>query len=51
MPGPMVEATTQLRIYWPFAEAGFALTMAPMMVLKFSVSFSRRRTPCRWGSG
>ena len=27
-PGPIVEAATQLRIYWPFAAAGFAFTMA-----------------------
>ena len=26
-PGPMVEAVTQERMYWPFAEAGFALMM------------------------
>ena len=32
-PGPMVEATTQLRIYWPLAAAGLALTMAPMRAL------------------
>ena len=29
----MVEAATQLRIYWPLAEAGFAFTMAPMRAL------------------
>ena len=32
-PGPMVEAATQLRIYWPLAAAGLALTMAPMRAL------------------
>ena len=31
--GNMVEAVVQDRIYWPLAEAGFALTMAPMSVL------------------
>ena len=40
MPGPMVEATTQDLIYWPFAEAGFAFTIAPIRVSKFSESFS-----------
>ena len=30
MPGPMVVAVTQLRIYWPFAVAGFARKMAVM---------------------
>ena len=40
MPGPMVEATTQLLIYWPLAAAGFALTTAPSSVLKLSSSFS-----------
>lgn len=39
-PGPMVEATTQERIYWPFAAAGFALMTAPSRVFRFSVSFS-----------
>ena len=29
MPGPMVLATVQLLIYWPFAAAGFALMSAP----------------------
>ena len=29
-PGPMVEAVTQERMYWPFAAAGLALMMAPM---------------------
>ena len=29
-PGPMVEAVTQLRIYWPLAAAGLALMIAPM---------------------
>ena len=29
-PGPMVEAVTQERMYWPFAAAGFALMMAVM---------------------
>ena len=28
-PGPMVEAVTQERMYWPFAAAGLALMMAP----------------------
>ena len=32
-PGPMVEAATQLRIYWPLAVAGFAFTMAPIRAL------------------
>ena len=32
-PGPMVEATTQERIYWPLAVAGLALTIAPMRAL------------------
>ena len=32
-PGPMVEAATQLRIYWPLAAAGLALTMAPIRAL------------------
>ncbi len=32
-PGPMVEAATQLRIYWPLAAAGLALTIAPMRAL------------------
>ena len=32
-PGPMVEAATQLRIYWPLVAAGLALTMAPMRAL------------------
>ena len=32
-PGPMVEAVTQLFIYWPFAAAGLALMMAPMRAL------------------
>ena len=27
-PGPMVEAVTQERIYWPLAAAGLALMMA-----------------------
>ena len=27
-PGPMVEAVTQERMYWPFAAAGLALMMA-----------------------
>ena len=39
-PGPIVEAVTQLRIYWPLAAAGFALIIAPMRVLKLSVSLS-----------
>ena len=30
MPGPMVEAVTQLRMYWPLAAAGLAFTMAPI---------------------
>ena len=30
MPGPMVVAVTQLRMYWPLAAAGFAFTMAPI---------------------
>ena len=29
-PGPMAEAATQERIYWPLAAAGLALMMAPM---------------------
>ena len=29
----MVEAVTQVRMYWPLAEAGLALTMAAMRVL------------------
>ena len=29
-PGPIVEAVTQLRMYWPFAAAGLALMMAPI---------------------
>jgi len=29
-PGPMVEAVTQDRIYWPLAAAGLALMIAPM---------------------
>ena len=29
-PGPMVEAVTQERMYWPLAAAGLALMMAPM---------------------
>ena len=29
-PGPMVEAVTQERMYWPFALAGLALMIAPM---------------------
>ena len=32
-PGPMVEAATQERIYWPLAVAGLALTIAPMRAL------------------
>ena len=36
----MVDAATQDLIYWPFAAAGFALMIAPMSALKFSVSFS-----------
>ena len=32
-PGPMVEATTQLLIYWPLAAAGLAFTMAPIRAL------------------
>ena len=28
-PGPMVEAVTQDRMYWPLAAAGLALMMAP----------------------
>ena len=32
-PGPIVEAVTQLLMYWPLAAAGFARTMAPMRVL------------------
>ena len=32
-PGPMVDAATQLRIYWPLAVAGLALTMAPIRAL------------------
>ena len=32
-PGPMVDAATQERIYWPLAEAGFAFTMAPIRAL------------------
>ena len=39
-PGPMVEATTQLLIYWPLAAAGLALMIAPIRAVKFSVSFS-----------
>ena len=39
MPGPMVLATVQLLIYWPFAAAGFALMTAPISALKFSASF------------
>jgi hypothetical protein len=40
MPGPMVEAITQERIYCPFAEAGLALIKAERSVSKFSFSFS-----------
>ena len=29
-PGPIVEAVTQLLMYWPFAAAGFALIIAVM---------------------
>ena len=29
-PGPMVDAVTQVRMYWPLAVAGLALMMAPM---------------------
>ena len=29
-PGPIVDAVTQVRMYWPFAAAGFALMMAPI---------------------
>ena len=32
-PGPMVEAVTQLLMYWPLAAAGLARTIAPMRVL------------------
>ena len=32
-PGPMVEAATQLRTYWPLAAAGLALMMAPIRAL------------------
>ena len=32
-PGPMVEAATQLRIYWPLAAAGLAFKMAPIRAL------------------
>lgn len=32
-PGPMVVAATQLLIYWPLAEAGLALTIAPIRAL------------------
>ena len=32
-PGPMVEAATQLLIYWPLAVAGLALTIAPIRAL------------------
>ena len=40
MPGPMVEAVTQLFTYWPLAAAGLALMIAPMRVLKLSFSLS-----------
>ncbi len=39
-PGPMVDATTQERTYWPFAAAGLARRTAPTNALKFSWSFS-----------
>ncbi len=32
-PGPIVEAVTQLLMYWPFAAAGLALMMASIRVL------------------
>ncbi len=35
-PGPIVEATVQERMYWPFAAAGFARTIAPSSASKFS---------------
>lgn len=35
-PGPIVVATTQDLIYWPFIAAGLALTIASIRVLKFS---------------
>ena len=40
MPGPIVDAMTQLLMYCPFAAAGLALIIAPISVLKFSESFS-----------
>ena len=40
MPGPIVEATVTLLMYWPFAAAGFAFTMAFIRASKFSWSFS-----------
>ena len=39
IPGPIVSATAQERIYWPFVAAGFAFTMASSSALKFSASF------------
>ena len=35
-----MEATVALLIYWPFAAAGFAFTMASMTVFRLSPSFS-----------
>ena len=40
MPGPIVDAVTQLLMYWPFAAAGFALFTASSSVWKLSTSFS-----------
>ena len=49
MPGPMVVVRTQDFRYWPFAAAGFALTIAPISVSKFSLQlFSAERDLTDW---
>lgn len=39
MPGPIVEDTTTLFKYWPFAATGLAFKIASIRVWKLSVSF------------